>query len=137
MARYWTDLASECYERHCNCNGCYYDTYFESDQKCQMWRTVFLLTRNPVFNRDDWLSTDPFDVDEIRTTVDLCNRDNNPLLNYITANNMNIFKTADIPTSLWTEHKTRKLLKKLLSDGVVKKTSVRKRTYYKLCQIST
>ena len=137
MARYWTDLARECYQRKCRCSGCYYETFFESNQKCQMWRTVYILTRDPQYNRPDgWISPDPFYDDDLREGVDFCHSGaNSPLLDYLDSNNMRIFKTSDIPSSLWTEQTTRKHIQKLIAEGLIRKISVRKRTYYKLCQI--
>ena len=44
--RRWTPTALECYKRGCNCEGCYYKSFFEgSSQKCQMKASVLELVR--------------------------------------------------------------------------------------------
>lgn len=44
--RRWTATAKECYKRGCNCDGCFYTTFFKgSGQKCQMKASVLELVR--------------------------------------------------------------------------------------------
>ncbi|MBE7709673.1 MAG: hypothetical protein E7Z93_04405 [Cyanobacteria bacterium SIG32] len=44
--RRWTQTALECYKRGCNCEGCFYKTFFSgSSQKCQMKASVLELVR--------------------------------------------------------------------------------------------
>lgn len=44
--RRWTTTAMECYKRGCNCEGCFYQDFFnKSSQKCQMKASVLELVR--------------------------------------------------------------------------------------------
>lgn len=43
--RRWTTTAIECYQRGCNCEGCFYNDYFSGSHKCQMKASVLELVR--------------------------------------------------------------------------------------------
>ena len=44
--RRWTPTAVECYKRGCNCEGCWYNEFFNGTyQKCQMKASVLELVR--------------------------------------------------------------------------------------------
>ena len=44
--RRWTPTATDCYQRGCNCNGCFYNDFFSgTTQKCQMKAAVLELVR--------------------------------------------------------------------------------------------
>lgn len=42
--RHWTKDATDCYNRHCICAGCFYNEFFKG--KCEMKNTVLEMVRH-------------------------------------------------------------------------------------------
>lgn len=127
----WTLSAIMCYSRNGQCNGCYYDTFFESGHQCQMWRTVFKITGNHSFNRLNQ-SPPPLHCEKPPSPRQSVPKENY-LLTYLILNNINIFRTCEIPAFIGSEQTIRKKIRSLIQSGHLKTLRISKRTYYKRC----